>query len=82
MPSAYAEKERQRRLNQGEKLSEYFAPQKADLAVRRFELQALLSQFADGIHSDVWYRKAWRWLQRYYVKSAQAPVKKVEEEKK
>lgn len=62
----------------GERLSEYFKPEKHDQIVRRGELLAILTNLTKEITMP-WYAKLWRWLQRYYVRSATAPV--AEEEK-
>lgn len=68
------------RYVQSERISEYFDKEKLDQIVRRGELLAILDQFAKNFMTP-WYKRLWRRMQLYYVKSATAPLP-VEEEKK
>lgn len=78
-PSAYALKQRAERAQKGEKLSEYFDPSKAELVVRRFELQAILDRFMWAQQHNKWHHRVWRAIQRYFMESARAPVKEPEQ---
>jgi len=69
------------RYVQSERISEYFDKEKLDQIVRRGELLAILDQFAKNFMTP-WYKRWWRWLQRYYVRSATAPIEPESEEKK
>lgn len=64
-----------------ERISEYFDPKKHDQIVRRGELMAILSHLTKELTMP-WYKKLWRWLARYYVRSATAPVAEEPEGKK
>lgn len=45
-----------------ERVSEYFAPQKGDSVVRRFELLAILTQLEKGRRHNTILTRLWRWL--------------------
>ncbi len=80
-PSAYAQKQRAERQSQpGERLSEYFAPEKHDQIVRRGELQAILDRLMFGLAHDTWHHRLWRGVQRYFVNSAKAPLREGKKE--
>lgn len=46
----------------GERISEYFAPEKAQRFVRRFELLAMLTQHHKAMQQNRPLSKLWRWL--------------------
>ena len=79
-PSPYAQQlAAERKAQKGERLSEYFHPDKHDQIVRRGELQAILDRLMYGLAHDTWYFRMWRGIQRYFAESARAPLR---EEKK
>jgi hypothetical protein len=62
------------RKHEGERISDYFLPDRADQIVRRGELLAILTHVENVRDSQKWYRRLWRQMQKFYIWSARAPM--------
>lgn len=66
-----------------ERVSEYFDfdqwPELADRKVTRIELLGILTQHHRLMREDHWWRRLRRWGQRYYARSATAPLAEVKD---
>ena len=47
---------------EGERVSDFFDPARAERFVRRHELLAMLTQYHRATRQNRWWSKLWRWL--------------------